>query len=514
MAFHSPAFLLAFLPLLLVAFHVAARRLPALAAPLLLLASLAFYAWADPASLPLLLASMLANYAISGKVLVDAGRRRFWVGLGVLVNLLPLILYKYVVPASSHSSGAFLIAGMPLGLSFYSFQQITCLFDIQRPGALRLNPLRHALFVGLFAQLPAGPISRYRDLAPQIAALGRTPVAPQVLLAGLSLFLLGLGKKVIFADHIGHFVDLFHQALARGERPVLLESWLACWGFMLQLYFDFSGYSDMAVGIALCFGLWLPVNFNSPLKAASPSEFVDRWHMSLVAWVREYLYQPLFRWVRRWPLGDPPRRRLWAWAIATLCSMGLLGAWHGASLALLLGGLASGVLMVLSQLPGLLPASARLAPSGWRRRAWRLTARFLLLLTLSVLGLFSRADSLDSLARVLGSLLDLGSLSLSPAYAHLLPAGLGGWIAADGFFPHLPAYRGLDVLLLGLGTLLVFATRNTVQRFGYVAPQEGICAGALGWRPSLRWGVAIGGVVLLTLLLGERAGQGFIYARL
>lgn len=517
MAFLSPGFLLVLLPLTLLVFRLACRQRPGLAAPTLLVASLAFYAGADPAGLPLLLASMAVNYGLGGLIRRDTRRRAGWVALGVLLNLLPLVLYKYLVtPAPAAAPGAFVMAGIPLGLSFYTFQQIGFLLDSRRADAPRLGPLRYGLFAGFFAQLPSGPISRYRELAPQLLDLGRRPVPGTLVLAGLSLFVLGLGKKLVFADNIGHLVDGVHALVAQGGRPTLLESWLACWGFTLQLYFDFSGYSDMAMGLALCVGLWLPTNFNSPLKAASFSDFLDRWHMSLVAWIREYLYQPLFQAVRRCPLGSPVRRRLIAWAVATVASMGLMGAWHGAKPSLLLGGLLGGALIVLSQLPALLRRRGPTPASAWGRRVRRLGGHLAVLLTFSVLGLINRADDLTILGKLLAGLVDVGSLGVSPSLAAWLPAPLAGILPATGFLPGLPDYRRVDLFLLLVATGTVFVAPNTLQRFGLLRATPTAPDGqapVLAWRPNAAWGMAIGAVLLLVMLFGETPGSGFIYAR-
>ncbi|TRX75184.1 MBOAT family O-acyltransferase [Pseudomonas mangiferae] len=516
MAFLSAPFLLLFLPLTLLAFHLACRRAPGLAAPLLLVASLGFYAAIDPAGLPLLLASMLVNYGLGVRIRRDPARRRRWITLGVLLNLLPLALYKYLgTPGAVVTPGAFALAGLPLGLSFYTFQQIGFLLDCRRDDVPRLGPLHHGLFAGFFAQMPAGPISRYRDLAPQLLRLGQ-PVPGALVLAGLSLFVLGLGKKLVFADAIGRLVDAVHALVAMGGRPAPLESALACWGFTLQLYFDFSGYSDMALGLGLCLGLWLPVNFNSPLKAASFSALVDRWHMSLVAWIREYVYQPLFQAVRRWPLGEPTRRRLIAWALSTVVSMGLLAAWHGAKASLLLGGLLAGVLIILSQLPALARPVHRAPVPAWRRRLRRIGGHLAVLLAFSLLGLVNRANDLDSLTTLLAGLVDLGAQGVSPGVAAWLPAPLAEALPASGFLPGLPEHRRVDLLILLVASLAVFVAPNTMQLFGLLRPTPTAPEGqapVLAWRPGAAWGVALGGVVLLVLLFGETPGSGFIYAR-
>ena len=402
-------FVLLYLPAAIAAFHLLRRVSPNLAALLVLLTSLIFYGLADLKSLPLLIASVVFNYWLSGHIRAVAAHRRVWVTAGIIINLLPLLFYKFLQgPAPISAKGLFVVAGIPLGLSFYTFQQITCLFDIQRPDAVRLPFVRHALFAGFFAQVPAGPVSKYRNLAPQMARLGFERVDVATVLAGGSLFLIGLGKKTLVADSLGDLVNSFHALVAHGQHLSMLEAWLTAWTFLLQMYFDFSGYSDMAIGVALCFGITLPINFNSPLKAISGSDFVGRWHMSLVSWIREYLYQPLFDAVRKLPIQSRQVKRIAAWAVATIASMTVIGIWHGRQLALLIEGFLGGTLLVVAQLPALLRKTPTQHLSN--SHPLQIFRRVRVLAVVSVLTLALRASSTAALLQILRSMVDVRTL--------------------------------------------------------------------------------------------------------
>ncbi len=499
----APAlFFVVFLPAVLVGFRLCCRFLPSQAAHFLVLASLVFYAALDLRALPLLLASICFNFWITGVLRQDPNHRARWSAFGVTLNLLPLVFYKYVHAApTADDLGLFVVAGVPLGLSFYTFQQITCLFDIQQEGAPRLSFFRHALFGSFFAQIPAGPISRYRDLAPQLAGLGSKPVPLPTLLAGLSLFTCGLGKKLLLADPLGAIVGPIYAFSLAGHSLGFLRAWTLAWTFLLQLYFDFSGYSDMAIGFALALGLVLPVNFNSPLKAISGTEFMDRWHISLVAWVREYLFQPVFQMVRRLTFGTAPQRRILAWATATVVSMVVIGLWHGRRISLVVSWFAIGVLLVAFQLPGLLRPQYRQtgtrATAGALRRTLRLGGNLMLVCLLSL------------------PLLATGRGQLLPILQNM-----AGWSllqhSPSGFPGHL--LSATDVAAILFASLIVFCAPNTMQIFGLLprtrlqAPDAGMAA--LRWRPGFAWGVTLGTLLLAEIVFaGARGGGSFIYAR-
>ena len=509
-------FIFCFLPVVLLSFTLANRYYPSLAAPILLLSSLVFYSVADLPGLPLLLASIIFNFWVVRQVGATSSNSRRWLIFGVVVNLLPLIFYKYLHqgPAISEAAGIFVLGNIPLGLSFYSFQQISCLVDVRKQGVARLGLLDHALFTSFFAQIPAGPISHYRSLAPQIAAIGKSPVPATRLAAGVSLFTIGLTKKVVIAGQLTFIVDHFYQKLSSGAAPGLFEAWVAAWAFLLQLYFDFSGYSDMALGIALCCGISLPPNFNSPLKALSGSEFVDRWHMSLVSWIREYLYQPLFNRLRKLPLASGDRKRTIAWAMATILSMAVIGAWHGSQITFLLSGIFAGILLVLRQLGSTAWSTRKQKETGPIQRG---VLNLALLAALCLFATTIRAKSAAVCIAMIRAMIDLRMLlNTQHLFKQLVLAGTHNFDFRS-LIPHSGTDRTHQAMLL-LATLIVLYLPNTMQIFGILPDalsQDRIENRiSMKWRPTPAWGIVIGGLLVIALLFsGSDQHTGFIYAQ-
>jgi alginate O-acetyltransferase complex protein AlgI len=322
MLFPAPVFLFAFLPAVLLLHAVLPR--PARNG-LLLAASLLFYAWGGVATLPVLLASILANWGFGRWIAGCEGRRRDRaLGLGVAANLILLGAFKYL----DFLAGALGLpgAGLPLppGISFFTFHALSYLIDVARgssPAQRRLADF--ALYISFFPQLIAGPIIRYRDIAAQLAAR-RADIA--LFASGVERFILGLAKKVLLADPLGAVADTVFATPA-GELG-LLPAWLGLVCYALQIYLDFSGYSDMAIGLGRMFGFRFLENFRYPYSARSVTEFWRRWHISLSRWFRDYLYIPL----------GGNRRGL----ARTTCNLGIVfllcGLWHGASWNFLLWG--------------------------------------------------------------------------------------------------------------------------------------------------------------------------------
>lgn len=339
MAFSDPVFLFLFLPALLALYHALPQR--AWRNGLLLAASLLFYCLGEARHLWVLLLAFTFAWAWGLGLERLQGRRRLaMAGLGV-TGLLGLLAYFKLQPLLHGTAPGLLAAGapsgLPLGISFFAFQAVSYLVDVQR-GQVRAEPslARFALYKSFFPQLIAGPIVRYRDMQAQ---LGARPLDLDGFTEGGRRFAEGLAKKLLLADVLGRFVDAV-WALPAGQlsRPLVLGGVLA---YGLQVYFDFSGYSDMAVGLARLFGFRFPENFAHPYAAASVREFWRRWHISLSTWFRDYLYLPLGG-SRHGAL----RTGLNLWAVFLLC-----GLWHGVSWNFLLWGAWFGLFLSLERLP-------------------------------------------------------------------------------------------------------------------------------------------------------------------
>jgi len=324
MVFSSLLFLFLFLPLTLLLYACSPRKLKNL---ILFLMSLVFYAWGEPVYVALMLVSTVTDYAI-GLLLErtgnSPGKRKLLLIGSVVVNLGVLGFFKYYAFLARSLEALTGISlpdwdpPLPIGISFYTFQTLSYTIDVyRREVAAQRSFIRFGCFVALFPQLIAGPIVRYREIE---ADLNRhRTIISRHLVEGSRLFLVGLGKKVLLANNIGALWDEIHAMPA--SELTAGTAWLGLVAFAMQIYFDFSGYSDMARGLGRMFGFQFPINFNYPYISQSITEFWRRWHMTLGSWFREYVYIPLGgNRVGRWKLF---RNIFVVWL--------LTGLWHGAS---------------------------------------------------------------------------------------------------------------------------------------------------------------------------------------
>jgi D-alanyl-lipoteichoic acid acyltransferase DltB (MBOAT superfamily) len=345
MLFNSYVFVFAFLPVTVGLFYAFARRLGISGAlALLVVASLFFYSWWNPIYLPLILASMGINYAI-GRYLsrdgVPAKKRRTLVTLAVIFNLALLGVFKYsnfFVDTVNYVGGTNIYLrqiALPLAISFFTFQQIGFVVECYRSESHCPTLGRYLFFVSFFPQLIAGPIVRSEELFPQLKPT-LLRFNAENFAVGLSLFFFGLFKKVVIADNVAKFsspaFDALHQHV-----PTTGVAWLAIFAYSLQLYFDFSGYSDMAIGLARMFNITLPFNFDSPYKAQNVGDFWRRWHVTLSRFLKDYLYIPL----------GGNRGAEWRTQYNLLLTMVLGGMWHGAGWGFVLWGFVNGMYLLI-----------------------------------------------------------------------------------------------------------------------------------------------------------------------
>ena len=350
MLFSSIPFLYYFLPAVLIAYFLAPQRLKN---AVLLLFSLVFYGWGEP-KLVFLMLFTIAVFYFCGLAIGQAKQHRwkkFWLTVSVVVSLGLLGVFKYAdfflssVNAVTGLGIPLLKLALPVGISFYTFQCLSYTIDVYRgTAAVQKDPIAFGAYVTLFPQLIAGPIVRYVDVAKELKSRSHSW---ENLAYGLRRFLVGLGKKVILADNFALLIKLFRES---GE-PSLLFSWMYAIAFLLNIYFDFSGYSDMAIGLGRIFGFHFLENFNYPYLSKSITEFWRRWHISLGSWFRDYVYIPMG--------GNRVSRGRWVFNILTVWM--LTGAWHGAAWNFVLWGLYYAVLLLvekwipaLHKLPGFL----------------------------------------------------------------------------------------------------------------------------------------------------------------
>jgi len=344
MLFSSYTFLFQFLPVVALAFAAARRHSPRSGILVLAAASLFFYGAWKPIYLLLLLASIAANFSLG--LLMDEPRRQRTIGmLGVALNLLLLGYFKYTnfvfdgITALSGAPLPHLDIILPLGISFFTFQQIAYLVDVMRGAKVERDIVSYTLFVSFFPHLIAGPLVHHAEMIPQFKR-GRTSRSAVLAARGLAIFAAGLFKKVVIADNLAQFVSPVFAHLDAGGGITTSWAWLATLSYTLQIYFDFSGYSDMAIGLALLFGIRLPVNFRSPYKATSIVEFWRRWHITLSRFLRDYLYIPLGGNRH----GEPRRYA------NLMLTMLLGGLWHGAGWNFLIWGGLHGLYLCVNHL--------------------------------------------------------------------------------------------------------------------------------------------------------------------
>jgi alginate O-acetyltransferase complex protein AlgI len=404
MVFSSTIFLFAFLPIVLLCYYLAPFRLKNI---FLLLASLIFYAWGEFAYTLLMIVSITWNY-ILGRVIEGAGRRKkAALFLGVAVNLGILGYFKYASFLIDNINLVLTPVGvvpfaadpihLPLGISFFTFQAISYLVDVYRQECRsQKNILTLGLYISMFPQLIAGPIVRYGSIAQQLVSRRIDLVQIE---EGVRRFTYGLAKKLLIANPLGEVADALFALPP--DQLTALPAWIAIIAFSLQIYFDFSGYSDMAIGLGLMLGFRFPENFNYPYYARNVREFWRRWHMSLTNWLRDYLYIPLG--------GSRVARRRLAFNLITVFL--LCGLWHGASWNFVIWGAWHGAFI----------ASERGALGGYLLRFPAFLQHVYLLLVVVVGWVFFRVETLPQALSFFGSLIGLQgwSSSLHPIQLYL-----------------------------------------------------------------------------------------------
>ncbi len=339
MLFQSQVFVLAFLPLVLALWYAPWRA----AAPrewVLLALSLGFYGWWDPRFIPLLLGQAVGSWLVS-RAYLASGRRSILIA-GVAANLAVLAFFKY---AAFLAGNLVALTGievglpgiiLPIGISFFTFEIVSYLVDLGWRGAPPYPLRRFLIFVAFFPRLIAGPIVRHNEILPQLDLDPRREGLAERLSQGATLFVIGFAKKVLLADRLAPIADTAFAGAGKGV-PDLATAWSGSLAFSLQLFLDFSAYSEMAIGVALMLGLALPVNFEMPYRAVDLRDFWRRWHMTLSRYLRDYLYIPLGG------SREGPARFIFA----TIITMGLCGLWHGAGWTFVAWGLLHGVGLVV-----------------------------------------------------------------------------------------------------------------------------------------------------------------------
>jgi alginate O-acetyltransferase complex protein AlgI len=509
MLFNSISFLFFFLPITVAGYFLLARRSHTLAAGWLTLASLFFYAWWNIAYVPLLVGSIAFNYWMGWRIGHTGAPAKFrWLTFAVVVNLALLGYFKY---ADFFISGVNFIGRtdlsalhviLPIGISFFTFTQIAFLVDTYRGKVKEYRFLHYALFITYFPHLIAGPVLHHAEMMPQFERDESYRFSNRNMAIGLTIFAIGLAKKVLVADNLAPHASFFFE---QSEPQTLLVAWGGVLAYAFQLYFDFSGYSDMAIGASRLFGIRLPLNFDSPYKSLNIIDFWRRWHMTLSRFLRDYLYFPLGG-NRKGPL-----RRY----VNLFLTMLLGGLWHGAGLNFAVWGALHGAYLMVNH--GWIALAGRIGfPTG--SRAWKWFGAALTFAAVCFAWVFFRAPDFTRAAAIIQAM--LGQFGVG------LPESIGAHL--KGLKPVLEQW-GVKFYLGGgtrfiqttawvmLAAGIVFFLPNTQQIMHRFEPAldyqwESVKGqgGWLAWRPNLGWAMWIGALALGSLLSLSRPAE-FLY---
>lgn len=514
MLFNSYAFIFIFLPIVLMGFfYIGNRGHHRIAASWLIAASLFFYGWWNPAYLGLILGSILFNYsigiAITSRELKEYSKKLLIFGLAG--DLLLLGYYKYtnflISTSNSLLNTSFNLETilLPLGISFFTFQKIAYLVDAYKRKTREYGFLNYCLFVLFFPQLIAGPIVHHREIIVQFSRDHIYKFNYKSFVVGVTIFAIGLFKKVILADGTSDYVAGVFFKAESGLPLTFIAAWAGAFSYSFQLYFDFSGYSDMAIGIAQMFGIRLPTNFNSPYKSTSIIEFWRRWHMTLSRFLRDYIYIPL---------GGSKKGSI-RHLLNLLLTMFIGGLWHGAGWTFVLWGLIHGVYLIIN--------------TAWRKLVGfsessgffiRLFSGCLTFFAVMVAWVPFRAKDFDSTMIIWKGMAGLSGFTLQKGWDSKL-GSLGDWLIEHnvrfvGVFDGIAPLKVVDILWFVLLIICAFIMPNTQQfmrRYRPVLDSKIVLRNmnsGIFWRPTFGWAIGIS-FLLVYAILGLVRPSEFLY---
>jgi alginate O-acetyltransferase complex protein AlgI len=513
MLFNSFGFLFIFLPVTAIGFFVIARSSHQWAAGWLALASLFFYGWWDVRYVPLLLGSVVFNYW-SGKRIgqTAAPYSRRWLTFAVAANLLLLGYFKYAdftiasVNVIAHAQHPLRNVVLPIGISFFTFTQIAFLVDTYRREVREYRFVHYLLFVTYFPHLIAGPVLHHKEMMPQFGDEKTYSSSARNWAVGLSIFFIGLAKKVLIADNLADYATFFFD---KTDAPSLFIAWGGVLAYAFQLYFDFSGYSDMAIGLSRLFGIRLPLNFASPYKAANIIDFWRHWHMTLSRFLRDYLY---------FPLGGG-RHGSFRRYINLMLTMVLGGLWHGAGWNYVAWGALHGLYLMINHAWIGLTGPKR--ASAWPR-LWSAASVALTFAAVCFAWVFFRAADMSRATDIVLAMTGLSGVGLPESIGNHLGALrplLEQW--GISFYSGGGARFVQTYTWVALAAAICFLLPNTQQIMSGYAPALDYAAAGdplaqsriarrLRWSPNLRWALWIGLMATMSLLSLNRPAA-FLY---
>jgi len=483
----------------------------------LVVASLFFYGWWNPNYLALIGFSIIVNYC-TGRLLVylltqgSVVVQELTLGVGIAINLTLLGYFKYAnffVDNINYLTGSTLYLEtivLPIAISFFTFQQIAYLVDTKRRITQEHSFVQYCLFVVFFPQLIAGPIVHHKEMLPQFLHTINTRPWFENLSIGGTIFCIGLFKKVVIADNLAPIATVVFDAAQQGVALHMFQAWTGTIAYSLQLYFDFSGYSDMAIGLALMFGIRLPLNFNSPYKATSIIDFWRRWHMTLTRFLRDYVYIPL---------GGNRKGRIRRYINIAL-TMLLGGLWHGAAWTFVIWGALHGLFIIVNHLWRKL--WGRPIDSIWSR----FIARSLTLLIVSFAWVFFRAETFEGALAVIDGMATLPTnMEGKVGFLESIVVGVGVKFGGEAFY--LGEIVSLCLWLI-FWVCLLWTTPNAQQWLAKTdmndankdVPLMNFKTSRLkyfplfAWNPSITWAIVVSGILACSLLSLSQVSE-FLY---
>jgi len=517
MLFNSYPFIFIFLPVTFIGMFMIGRLSQRVAIWWMGLASLIFYAYWSAYFVLLLLSSVVFNYLTAHWIRrFNPIKQRVGINipliLGLLANLGLLIYFKY---SNFFLSNLYSLLGMhyaaldiilPLGISFFTFTQLAFLVDISLGETTEKSFGKYLLFVTFFPHLIAGPLMHHKQMMPQFANRENFRLNRINISLGLTIFTLGLAKKIFIADNFSHIADPLFTAAHSSNTFQFFEAWAGALAYTLQLYFDFSAYSEMAIGLSLLFNIRMPLNFNSPYKSQSMIDFWQRWHMSLTKYIGEYLYTPITVWFMRLSMNLSGTAEVtYTLVIPTLITFVIVGLWHGANWTFLAFGTLHGMYLVCNHIWRKFRRHR-----GWFKNSIAFPIFSCLLTYISAVFAFVifRSEQMSDAWRIQEAMLGFNGISLPTTLRDLLP-GLAAWesegkLAFDGIFPNI-AFSMPNFAILGLlvvGHVIIWCLPNIHQiTYGYLIVSQDIALGrslskkispskffaTLRWKPNAIW---------------------------
>jgi alginate O-acetyltransferase complex protein AlgI len=504
MLFNSVEFIFAFLPITLIVYYWLNNTNSYRASiSWLVLASLFFYSWWNPVLSWLIVSSILFNFIV-GTTLSHRPNKLVLI-FGIAVNLTLIGYYKYfnffIDNMNSFMATDYIVETiiLPLAISFFTFQQITYLVDAHQGKTKEYNFLQYCLFVTFFPQLIAGPIVHHKEMLPQFAAVRNSKISYDCIALGMAIFSIGLFKKVVLADHLALYASPYFAASADGTVLTIYEAWVGTLAYSFQLYFDFSGYSDMAIGLANMFGIRLPLNFFSPYKATSIIDFWRRWHITLSRFLRDYVYISL----------GGNRKGVSRRYVNLIVTMLLGGLWHGANWTFVFWGGLHGIYLVINQAWRYGKQKLGLNPTG---KISHFASIMITFLAVSTAWVFFRAENFASAIDIFKSMYGLNGLVLPGFFEGKLNFLPSSYVSYGFMFVNNLVEVSYAAIWIVVAIIIIWFMPNTIELMNNYQPtyDKIESQNKILWKPDTKWAVAIS-IVFVTSVLFLSSVSEFLY---